>query len=280
MRHTALILLLPVVLLCLSCDVGEEDNIPSALVVEGWIDNGDFPVVKLTRTVPISGYVQLDSLASYIEEWAKVTISDGSRTVVMMARRNDDYFPPYTYTTTEMRGETGKTYTLTVDCPDGTHAEAVTTIPPVAVVDSFATERVERADTLRQLYAYVHDDRSEEAYYKVFVADSTVGNVMMSSDMGITETSLLPADGKIAVNRGYTNLMKDYIPFFAEGLSVRVKIVRMDEVAYRFWRGYDDLLSLSRNPLFPVVNNLSSNVDGALGYWFGYGATYHELIIR
>ena len=36
---------------------------------------------------------------------------------------------------------------------------------------------------------------------------------------------------------------------------------------------------IGRNPLFPVINNLRSNIRGGLGYWFGYGAKEYRLFI-
>jgi hypothetical protein len=40
------------------------------------------------------------------------------------------------------------------------------------------------------------------------------------------------------------------------------------------------MLTLSRNPLFPVKKNLNGNVTGALGCWFGYGATQYQVVIE
>ena len=36
---------------------------------------------------------------------------------------------------------------------------------------------------------------------------------------------------------------------------------------------------IGRNPLFPVINNLRSNIRGGLGYWFDYGAKEYRLFI-
>ena len=102
----------------------------SQLVVEGWIDAGGFPVVKLTRTIPLSDdALSLDSLSRYMDRWAKVTISDGERTEVLAGRYDKKYFPPFIYTTYDMRGEEGREYSLRVEASDGKVAEARTRIP-------------------------------------------------------------------------------------------------------------------------------------------------------
>ena len=70
----------------------------SQLVVEGWIDAGQFPIVKLTKTVPLTEErIDVDDLSKYVENWGKVTISDGKRTEVMMGRYDSKYNPPCLY---------------------------------------------------------------------------------------------------------------------------------------------------------------------------------------
>ena len=136
-------LLFPLLLVffCLSCEETEVKQAPAQLVVEGWIDSGGFPIVKLTTTVPISKRLQsTDSLDRFLLRWAKVTVSDGTREVVLTGMPHRDYFPPYIYTTSDMRGEVGKTYTLRVDFQNF-HAHAVTTIPkPVGLTSIKAEE--------------------------------------------------------------------------------------------------------------------------------------------
>lgn len=47
----------------------------SQLVVEGWVDAGGFPIVKLTKTIPLGkDELSLDSLSRYMDRWAKITI--------------------------------------------------------------------------------------------------------------------------------------------------------------------------------------------------------------
>lgn len=50
-----------------------------------------------------------------------------------------------------------------------------------------------------------------------------------------------------------------------------VKLASITEEAYRFWRDFEDMTTLSRNPLFPVTNNLHSNIDGALAIGLATG---------
>lgn len=260
-------------------DVGPSD--PTGIVVEGWIDSGRFPVVILTRPIVVTyEYQDLDQLENYLVRWARVAVSDGEREVVLTGHKDRFYYPPYIYTTTEMRGEPGKTYRLTVDCTDGTHAEAVTTIPQPATIDSFRIAGTAASDTLRQLYAYIHDPHTEQCQYKLFTHVDRTPYGYMSAYLGLTRTDLLQPNGEIGVNQGRLNQAKEFTPYFTTGSSVTVKLARIDDTAYRYWRAFEDMADLSRNPLFPVTTNLNGNVKGGLGFWFGYGATYYHVTIK
>lgn len=265
----------------LACDNDFGDVAKSQLVVEGWIDSGRFPVVMLSRTMPVGGeFTPMGSIKDYVERWAKVTVSDGEREVILVGRPDNGYFPPFIYTSTDMRGVEGRTYKLSVDCPDGTHAEAVTSISKPVVIDSFAIEPVAVADSLRQIYAFIGDARAENDYYKVFTHVLGRPYGYLSSYLGIAAGSSLAADGRLPVNPGRINITPDFSTYFAVGDTVMVKIARIDSVAYAFWRDFEDMTTLSGNPFFPVTNNIQSNVSGALGYWFGYGSTYKSLIVK
>jgi len=61
---------------------------------------------------------------------------------------------------------------------------------------------------------------------------------------------------------------------------VQVKLCRMDQAAYEFWKSYSNLNNLSSNMFFPYTNDLESNVQGGKGYWCGYGASTLSVRIR
>lgn len=247
----------------------------SQLVVEGWIDAGEFPVVKLTKTVPLSSYnIKLDSLSGYVDRWAKVSISDGERTEVLVGRYDDKYFPPFIYTTYSMRGEVGKVYTLRVESSDGKVVEAKNGIPASQVVDSFCVEPTD-VDSLFQLYAYVNGKQPCKFFTQVLNSQSE----MYSAELGLVDTDMLKGGRKISVKRGRNNLNKDYTPFFKRNEIIRVKLSTLNAEGFAFWRSFEDMIALSRVPLVGTNSNLKSNVPGAYGYWLGYGSVFYEVSI-
>ena len=67
MRHLTAFLLFTIMLISACDDDAGIHNQSSQLVVEGWIQNDQFPVVILTRTVPVSTeFQEMNDLKDYI----------------------------------------------------------------------------------------------------------------------------------------------------------------------------------------------------------------------
>lgn len=288
-------LMLLFLLFFVACEDGEEKDLQSAYVVEAWIENDGYPIVKLTRSVPVNkdNRTSIDSLENYIVKWARVTISDGDREVTLTGSMDHAYFPPYIYTTTEMKGKAGKTYTLTVYRKDEPPIVSTATIPlnTVQLIDSFSYERISSSDTLYQVYAHVNIPSTPTTYYRLFV--NTILNLSQDftpSFLGVLRSDMIP-DGKIAVNQGrakvvFSNLeMKnliqndDFTPYFSVGDTIMVRFALIDSITYNYWRSYEDMLSLSRVPLFPSTTNMPMQIQGVYGFWQGWNSSYHLVTI-
>ena len=51
------------------------------IVVEGWIENGQFPLVCLTQTKSLNNSIGENDLNDLAIRWAKVSVSDGTKDV-------------------------------------------------------------------------------------------------------------------------------------------------------------------------------------------------------
>ena len=268
------------VFFCLGCEETEVKQAPAQLVVEGWIDSGGFPIVKLTTTVPISKRLQsTDSLDRFLLRWAKVTVSDGTREVVLTGMPHRDYFPPYIYTTSDMRGEVGKTYTLRVDFQNF-HAHAVTTIPKPVALTSIKAEELSRFPGWYKLRVGFTDNPATTNYYKVFVRQHGHSQDFHSTYLGTYSDRLLPSKASILVSNSRQNVTSPNATFFKRYELVTIKFCHIDSVSYEFWKSMDDYHGEGRNPLFNSMQNIRTNIHGGLGYWCGYGAFYHTYIIE
>ena len=68
----------------IACDADYLPDQKPHLVVEGWIEDGDFPVVIVTQSIPMSeDYTSSDSLGNYIVRWATVTVYCGEDSVIL-----------------------------------------------------------------------------------------------------------------------------------------------------------------------------------------------------
>ena len=108
---------------------------PESLIVEAWIDANGFPYVLIHKSyVLASAPDTITTLENIVENqlipFGKVTISDGETQAILTGRLDTMYLPPYTYTTIDIEGQVGRTYTITVTYND-LYATATTTIPQI-----------------------------------------------------------------------------------------------------------------------------------------------------
>jgi len=261
--------------LCFACEETEVPQAPEQLVVEGWIDSGGFPVVKLTTTIAVSKQLQsTDSLERHLLRWAKVTVSDGQREVVLTGMPRNDFFPPYIYTTSDMRGEVGKTYTLRVDYMQF-HAHATTTIPKPVPLTSIVAEPLPLYPSYYKLRADFNDDPTTTDYYKVFVSQDNEQSDYHSTHIGTFNDRFLPTHASVIINNARQNVVNPKGTFFKQDETVYIKFCHIDSTSYEFWKTMDDYQGEGRNPLFNSMQNIRSNIHGGLGYWCGYGVSYH-----
>lgn len=266
-------------MLITACQEVEFPVYPPQIVVEGWIENGASPVVMLTTNVSVSNDRQsIDSLGQHIIRWAKVSVSDGDEEVILTGKVDKNHFPPYIYTSYKIKGEIGKKYELKVEY-SGRTVTASTTVPPPVSLEY--VEPVHKSDSLYYLRAGFRDDPGRKDYYKFFIKVRGRDTYYKSSFLGLIDDAVL-AEGDVTdvnVMGGYGLPQENTGLYFCEGDTVDVRISTMDHASYCFWSDFDEITSLSTNPFFPSTGKVRSNIKGGLGYWAGYGSTYHTVPI-
>lgn len=277
-----LIFVFACLLLLIGCidDSERMETDTSSMIVEGWIEDGGFPVVILSRSLPVStNYQNIDSLSDYIVRFAKVTISDGNDSVVLTGKYDKGYFPPYIYTTSRMRGEAGKTYYLKAEYRD-MRATAKTTIPAPPGNCSFRVARCEDSDTMFQIRALFKDNPIEKNYYQFFTRVGTNTKQYQASYLGSIDDDLLKEEMDMTVYRGHQLIDKSYTPYFLVDDTVSVKFSQVDEVSFRILDSYTKMQSLSSNMFFSTSSDIETNIIGGYGYWCGYGTITDYIVIR
>ena len=236
-------------------DVNEEP----VLIVEAWIEDGGFPVVIVTTSVSQDELpAEASSLEEHMVRWAKVWMSDGTRTVNLTGVPTDKYYPPYVYTTAGMRGVAGKSYDLVVEYGN-VRVTATAEIPQSVPIDDL--KLVHERDSLYSAYAY-YKLHATDLYGKFFVRID--GGYWTPSLFGSLFGMEFLEDGEGSlVRRGYGVSMRDYDSYFFSGESVEVKLCTMTYTMFDYWKKYDDNVIYGRTPFFPAKTNPKSNLHSA-----------------
>ena len=263
-----------------SCDENHLAVTQLQLVVEGWIEDGGYPVVIVTSSIPISEeYMPAETLSDYIVRWATVTVYCGEDSAVLTGKYDKGYFPPYIYTTSRMKGEQGKNYSLKVEYKDMV-ATATTTIPPRPDVMRFRLERCEDSDTMYQVKAVFTDNKEEKNYYQLFSKVGAENKQYLASYLGSIDDDVLGDTTEVAVYRGHEMLSTmDYTPYFRPNDTISVKLSQIDEASFHFWDDYIKILSLSSNPFMAPQRSIRYNIVNGFGYWCGMNSVKDYFVI-
>lgn len=251
------------------------------MVIEGWIEEGEAPVVIVTHCMNLTDTIA--SLDQYVEKWARVSIDDGQKKYYLNGRINNDYLPSFVYTTSRLKGKRGLNYTLKVETETDT-LEATTTILPITRIDSVKVSRTVNNDTLYQINAFARIDPVADAdsYYKFFSQVVNRQRRFYSSFLGTFKGLAYDPEAGYSVSKGIHNTFEGdekFSPYYQPGDTVYVKLCTLSQEEYLYWRAYESSVSLSSNAFFNVARDCPTIIDGALGYWFGYGAYTVRAII-
>lgn len=254
---------------------------PPKIVVEGWIENGQYAEILLSHSAPYFSRIDSTTIGDFGETHAKVTIYSDSENEILTLKPNENYFPPYIYKSLDLKGESGKSYFLEI-VSEGDTVTASTVIPEPVQLDSVWFETDPGMNTRGRLWVRLSDDGTRDNYYRLlykrkgrdtrYIATniSTFGDVMFNGKT--VELGFL---------RGFSSLISlEEDNYFEKGDTISVKFCTIDEVQYNFWNVYQAKVLASANPLATSNNHLQSNVNGGIGIWSGYGATYYLVYAK
>lgn len=280
MKHIECIICMLLLMLLSACQSPYTTPLQEDIIVEGWIESGSGPVVILTKSM-ILEEMQSQTEGDVLLPWAKVMVSDGKDSVVLTGGINHDYFPPYVYTTSHMKGEAGKTYWLRVEYGNRV-AMAKTTIPYPQALEGLQVSKA--SDSLYQITASFIDNPLSKDYYlfqtRIFNRESRY----YPAFLGLIDDELLKGDAvyRHQVQPGIhfmTAGVDNYRPYYKEGDSVLIKFSKIDELSYRVQQSINEIVAFSSNPAFVTDLDLYSNIDGGSGFWCGYGVTQYRVVI-
>ena len=269
--------LLPLIFLAVACTTTYPYRDSDRLVVEGWIDSDGAPVVMVTSPVAATEQELFpEDLAQHLYYKAYVTVKDENtgEEVELSARKDTRYLPPLIYTTDVMKGVAGHSYSLKVMY--GNHvAKAITRIPEPVPLDRVEVTRSVQHDTMYVVTAYFNDP---DGYHRFFTKVEGQGEMYYPSLLSGQAAS--NRAGAVSVMRGWAISNVKWKPLYRLGETVHIKFCAVEEIIWSYWDCFDAVSTISTIGLFPVTSNPPTNMQGAYGYWAGYGATYATVTIK
>lgn len=260
------------------------------LVVEGSIESNGYPFVQLTKSVGFFGRVDVQTLLNSFVHDAKVTVSDGSRTVQLKEYTlSIDSFniSAYTIDTSDasslgFRGEVGRSYDLKVEV-DGKTYTSTTTIQPLSSIDSIYSippkEGIpdDEPDAM-SIYVRYTDPPAIGNRVRNFV--SINGSLYQPPFFSVYDDNIING-GTIdfEISPGVDKQDTGRAVYFTKGDTVDLKWCSIDNATYNFFNTLEFGISSTGNPFAAPVQVLSNISNGALGVWAGYGVRYYRIII-
>ncbi len=310
MRKFIHLFLLSLLGIIASCEKDITVKLPKSepkLVVEGSIEQGQPPIVVLTRTIGYFEPADIKTMESLFVHNADITVSNGtvSRKLIEICTNDLPDSVVYliaqlsglnvnqlaainycVYTTFDQSiwGEVGKTYDLTIHA-EGKTLTSTTTIPNLIPLDSVWYKNQGTYDTMGYVWIRLTDPPELGNAYRVFTKrrgkDARMIPILGSvfDDKFINGITI---DFYAVRGREFNSLAPDdtgeQFGYYKISDTIDVKFCNIDINSFQFWRTYESEVTNNGNP-FASPSTITTNIKGGgLGIWCGYGANYYTII--
>ena len=265
-------------LLLASCEHPTIDH--TKLVVEGWIDEGKHPIVILHTSYSLdlskdpANTTLVDVLEEHMIPFGKVVLFDGKDSVILTGRLDTNYLPPCIYTTTEIIGEIGKTYTLHASYKNFS-AKSQTQIPAVAKFDSI---RVTNLNDRMEVTGYANNLEIGATY--ILMVRTTDQRQYKICPMGAFRATKKQTEvmvyNPVTFYVDQSALMQNLFPKL-DNIDISIKFAKVGEIEYQIWDSYIAQNMTQGIFFMETHNNIVSNIQGGNGYWCGMGASEYTI---
>jgi Domain of unknown function (DUF4249) len=261
------------------------------LVVEATIENGQAPLVILSKSFDYFATFGLKELAGISAHGAEVYMSDGVQTLKL--KEYGQLIPGTTdslfYFTNDIAllpagifGALNKSYSLRVVW-NGKEYKANTTIPQITRrIDSlFWKKAPEGNDTNKVSLMVKATDKPGYGDYIRYFTKSNREDFQSGLNSVFDDQIIDGTTYTIEVERGVNRSIPrgEGFAFFNKGDTVSLKLCNIDKATYDFWRTIEFSYASIGNP-FSTPTKVAGNIsNGALGYFGGYGAQFKTIII-
>jgi len=307
MKHTPLLLF--TLILFFSCQTEIEVKVPkyyNKLVVEGYIENGEYPVVSLYKSVPYFSTMSLEYLMNNVlvnDARVFVKPSNGVEQELYinnLMQPHSEYPLFYAYSTKAFVGEFNTSYTLRIEWDNKIYTSETKILHPFdldsvyfvprfgqTVIDSIANLRIKMTDNGQgnnyyQFKVKIHckefNDRLWITTIPAAFDDSPFRGQTFNYEIirGSPETIFLKEMTEQERRRYFRGN-------YRVGDTVYMKYALLDEGGYRFWQSANGELTFGQNPFMsptPIISNIQCNTgEKCLGVWCGAAKKEMMLVL-
>jgi hypothetical protein len=270
-----------------SCTEKIDVKLPNAdkkIVIEGSIENGKFPEVIITKTIPLFSSVANTNVNDFYVLDAQVYVSDGIITDTLHLAIDSVSSIGVVYTGFKIIGEIGRSYFLTV-VHDGKTYTSTTNIPAPVALDSVWWEPQPPKDTLGFANARISEPAGLGNSYRWFAKRPRDRRFLAPYGATWDDRYVDGDNFKFAYSKGYdpTDAKDTYENDSAKGYytnrdTIYIRFCSINREAKDFYTTFETALGSNGNPFASPVTILTNIRGGALGVWAGFGATYDTIM--
>jgi len=285
-----------------ACQTEIEVTIPeyyNKMVVEGYIENGAYPIVSLYKSAPYFSTMSLEYLMdSIVIRDAKVFVSSSKGETQELFLMPSPQAPLYfAYTGFGFKGELNTSYTLRIEWDDKIYTSETTILSPFDLDSVFFTPPFGQVkiDSVANLRIAMTDDGAPNNYYQFKVkihCEDFKDRLWVSTIPAAFDNSPFKGAFNYEIVRGTPSTI--FMPEMTErerrrymrmnyrmGDTVYLKYARLDEPGFRFWQSASGEITFGQNPFMspnPIISNIKcSTGEKCLGVWCG--AAVKEVIL-
>lgn len=293
-------------------------DVESKIVVQGSIEQGQPPIVLLSESQGYFDATDLTSLEDYYLKGATVTVGNGDAEIVLDEICTSDIpeellplvasitgFDPevlafldicaYASFDESIWGEVGKIYDLSVE-HEGRTVTSITKINELVHLDStwfelsgtsdslgFAWGILTDPDTLGNAYRWFAQRINQYPEWSANAGEQKDGGYIAPLGSSFDDEFFNGLSFEFAYYRGSVlnsdkeDDLNEEVFFFKVGDTIAVRGCVIDRGSFLFIDSYETQVSNQGSP-FAVPTNVRTNIEGGLGGWIGYGASYDTII--
>lgn len=264
------------------------------LVVDGFIETDNFPVVVLTNSFSYFSKIDLSTLENAFIHGAVVKVSDGSREITLREYTLDTGFSTSKYyfysidtadpAAFDFKGVAERYYHLSIETGGKTY-ESTTKIPSVRPMDSIWYEPpaypVDGIPDAMNVFVRYSDPDTEGNYVRYYTQRN--GSLFFAPFNSVYDDQVINGTTfSLSVTPGNDHskdINRDSASYFFKGDTVTLKWCAIDQKVFNFWSTLEFSATTVGNPFSSPVTVVSNVSNNALGVWAGYGVTYSTVII-